>query len=566
MTYTPTAQIPNPSCNTWVNRFSRTDYFFLLFLSILVVVYAFHLFPFTLFEGFATFSNDAANYVLFARKWSPFFAPSAAELHTWPVQTLPPGFAWALAITGASESLWLSHLLVSISMLASIFLFGWMAYRQLGWLTGSLLALGACLLPGAVTSSLGILSENLYLFLSLVVLLLYSYIKKSENVSWAWYLLLLIFLSLTILTRSVGIALVAAIFVVPVFAEELSRKQKIGFAVIALSSIVSWLSWSVLNPHSSEFTYAYYVESYISGSEAGYQGILESFWQNIQINLLQILSSWNHYLSLSHPNVWFFQFSYGLLLLCLIGLGLRLYQRKLDAVYLMFYLAILIIWRYPEEMMRFLHPIVFLLILQPVLYFASISRTRYSALIKTSLMAVILTLITNSIIIQGRLLEQRDAARDTKPDVAHSYEYYDSPSREFGRDIAIAYTSVMSTMTISAQRIPVHGVVATVKHANYSILADRRAVNLVAIVPYPQQLCNLKIKDVDAVFFSGLTTKFNKEGISLLEQYRDISSDVWKLAGEGGEHIAYGLIVDRRKLDLQLAKEGYNCQSYREHL
>jgi len=28
----------------------------------------------------ATFSNDAANYVLFARKWSPFFVPSAAEL------------------------------------------------------------------------------------------------------------------------------------------------------------------------------------------------------------------------------------------------------------------------------------------------------------------------------------------------------------------------------------------------------------------------------------------------------------------------------------------------------
>ncbi|MEE8496189.1 MAG: hypothetical protein V3S21_06880 [Xanthomonadales bacterium] len=451
-------------------------------------------------------------------------------------------------------------------MLASIFLFGWMAYRQLGWLTGSLLALGACLLPGAVTSSLGILSENLYLFLSLVVLLLYSYIKKSENASWAWYLLLLIFLSLTILTRSVGIALVAAIFTVPLFAQELSKKQKIGFPVIALSSIVLWLSWNVLNPHSSEFTYAYYVESYLSGSAAGYKGILEGFWQDLQINFLQILSSWNHYLSLSHPNLWFFLFSYGLFLLCLIGLGLRLYQRKLDAAYLMFYLAILVIWRYPEEMMRFLHPIVFLLILQPVLYFASTFRTRCPTLIKTSLIAVILTLITNSIIIQGRLLERRDAAKNTRPDIAHAYEYYDSPSREFGMNIAKAYTSVMGSMTNSAQRIPVHGVVATIKHANYSILADRRAVNLVAIVPYPQQLCNLKIKNVDAVFLSGLTTDFNKEGIGLLEQYRGISSEVWMLEGEGGEHIAYGLIVDRKKLDSQIEKEGYNCRSYQEHL
>ncbi len=549
-----------------VSRFSRTDYIFLLYLLTLLVVYAFHLLSITLFEGFATFSNDAANYVLFARKWSPFFVPSAAELYTWPVQTLPPGFPWVLAITGASESLWLSHLLVSISMLASIFLFGWMAYRLLGWLTGSLLALGMCLLPGAVTSSMGILSENLYLLLSLAVLALYSFIKKSENASWAWYLLLLFFLSLTILTRSVGIALVAAIFVVPVFEQELSRKQKIGFPIVALSSTVLWLLWGVVNPQSSKFTYAHYLESYTSGSDAGYNVVLELLWQNIQINFLQILSSWNHYLSLSHPNIWFFLFSFGLFLLCLIGLSLRLYQRKLDAVYLVFYLVILVIWRSPDQMTRFLHPIVFLLILQPVLYFTSISKTRYPALIKMSLLTVILTLIANSIIIQGRLLAQRDAARNTNPGIAHSYEYYDTPAPEFGTKIASAFTAVTSSMTILAQRIPVHGVVATVKHANYSVLTDRRAVNLSAIVPHLQQLCNLKIKDVYAVFLSGLTTKFNQEGIELLEQYRGISSEVWMLGGEGSEHLAYGLVVDKTKLDSELAKEGYNCQSYQQEL
>ena len=202
---------------------------------------------------------------------------------------------------------------------------------------------------------------------------------------------------MTILTRSVGIALVAAFFVVPVFDGKLSRRQRIIFPIIALSSIVLWQVWNALDPQSTEFAYANYLEYYISGNGTEYTGVLEAFWQNIQINFLQILSSWNHYLSLSHSSVWFFIFSYGLFLLCLIGLSLRLYQRKLDAVYLVFYLAILVTWRFPEEMTRFLHPIVFLLILQPVLYLAKPARTRYSVPIKMPIIAVILILIVNSI-------------------------------------------------------------------------------------------------------------------------------------------------------------------------
>ena len=144
-------------------------------------------------------------------------------------------------------------------------------------------------MPGVIISSMGLLSENLYLFLTLAVLLLYSLIQKNENASWAWYLLLLFFLSLTILTRSVGIALVAAFFVVPVFDGKLSRRQRIIFPIIALSSIVLWQVWNALDPQSTEFAYANYLDYYISGNGTEYTGVLEAFWQNIQINFFQIL-------------------------------------------------------------------------------------------------------------------------------------------------------------------------------------------------------------------------------------------------------------------------------------
>ena len=548
-----------------VRRFSRTDYIFLLYLLTLVVVYSIYFLSFTLFDGFTTFANDAASYVLLARKWSPFFAPSIAELQTWPVQTFPPGFSWVLAITGTSESLWSGHLLVSVCMLASISLFGWMAYRQLGWLIGGLLTFGLCLLPGAVISSMGILSENLYLFLSLAVLLLYSYIRKNENASWAWYLLLLFFLSLTILTRAVGIALVAAIFMVPVFDGELPRRQKIVFPMIALSGIVVWQLWRALDPQSHELLYNDYLVYYISAGEAGFRAVLEGFWHNIQINFLQILSSWNHYFSLSHSSVWFFIFSYFLILISLIGLSLRLYQRKLDAVYLAFYLTILLIWRFPEEMTRFLHPIVFLVILQPVLYFTNLGRIRYTFPINMSIIAIILILIVNSIIIQGQLLELRDVARKNFSNIAHAYEYYSFPTNDEKKRIATLFAHLMRYMAASSERIPIDSVVASVKHTNYAILADRKAVQLAGVVTHLQQLCNLKIKNVDVVYLSPLTNSFNKRGMSMIEQYQSISSEVWSMRGEDGQVFSYVLTLDRAKVDSELLAEGFECKTYQIH-
>jgi hypothetical protein len=282
--------------------------------------------------------------------------------------------------------------------------------------------------------------------------------------------------------------------------------------------------------------------------------------------LKQVLSSWNHYLSLTHSNIWFFLFSYSLLLLCLIGLGLRLLQRKLSAVYLMLYISILFVWPYPGEMTRFLHPIVFLLILQPVCYYADNHRIRDQFLVKSALVIAILTLIINSIIIQAHMLEVRDAVGKFDPNLAYRYEIYGSPSRQFGFQTATAFSDVTKSMIESAQHVPAQSVVATVKPTNYSILTERRAINLVTTVPHSQQLCNLKVKDADAIFLSDLTTEFNWEGRKQLETFRSISSNVWTLEVGGNSRVAYLVVIDKTKLNAQMEEEGFNCQSFKDHL
>jgi hypothetical protein len=50
-----------------------------------------------------------------------------------------------------------------------------------------------------------------------------------------------------------------------------------------------------------------------------------------------------------------------------------------------------------------------------------------------------------------------------------------------------------------------------------------------------------------------------------LGKFRDISSDVWTL-NKDSEHDAYTLAIDKIKLESELRKEGYKCQTYRDHI
>ena len=117
-----------------------------------------------------------------------------------------------------------------------------------------------------------------------------------------------------------------------------------------------------------------------------------------------------------------------------------------------------------------------------------------------------------------------------------------------------------TAMTESARHIPADKVVATIKHENFVILADRQAITLSTLVPHIQQLCNLKLMNVDVVFLSHMTTAINVQKLTLLEDYRSISSHVWSMSDEGERVWAHVMFVDKTKLDLEL--ESRECLSY----
>lgn len=540
-------------------RYKKENRVFFFFLLILVAVYSVHLFTFTLFEGFSTFSNDAGAYVLLARKWSPFFDPGIAVLDSWPVTAYPPGFPWVLALSGASKTLYTAHVLVSMCMLASIVLIGCMARRELGALQSGFLVLAICLLPGAIISSMGILSENLYLLSSLSALLLYSKIRVNDHALVGWTLILMVLITLTIMTRTIGVALALAVVIAPFLDKDLQKRQKLAFLYAGVSSLFLWQLWGMIDPQSESSTY-FDTFAMATSSLNDLASMVSAFWMVIQTNLVQIISSFNHYLSLSNSSVWFFLFSFMLLLVCLSTLGLRLHQFKPDAIYLFLYLAILAIWPYPEEMTRFLHPIIFLLILQPAMYFNNLAKPNQKMLIRRATLLVTGVLIFNSLFVQASMVRQKNEATANNPIFANSFHYYDEPSRERGELLARFHAGMMIAIADSAAHIPPDNIVASVKHENYVILADRRAMALSVLVPYMQQLCNLKIRNVDVVFLSHMTTAHNEKNVTLLEDYRSISSDVWSLGDEGERIWAHAMFVDKTKLGLEL--ESQDCHFY----
>ncbi|MFT5140073.1 MAG: hypothetical protein ACI9CB_001733 [Rhodothermales bacterium] len=544
-----------------VGKYRRTDLMYFLFLLVAMSIYALHLFSFTVFEGFSTFSSDSFSFIRLARNWSPYEEAALFNLQTVPEHSRSPGFALLLALSGGAESTYVGHLLVSISMLVSIAICGWLAYRNSNWLIGGALTISFCLLPGVIISSMGILSENSYLLFSMTVLLLYSHIKTNPNCRLGWFVVLFLCLTLAMLTRTVGIALVTTLIVVALFDREHGRYRRL-FLLVAVMSVSVRQLWIALGADvrvSGRFS----IITQIFGNEnQTYWSSINFYWNIVQHNVFSLTNAWNHYLSLTSENLWFFMCSFALFSVCSIALILRAVQLKFDALYVFFYLGIVVLWPATQELVRFIHPIVMLLLLQPLLYFRTQACAAGWNRHKTVLLSVIAGLLFNSLIIQFHVLNLKQQAESSFPELVHSVEFYDLLDRDEAVRISQVFRYTMNLIEESAKVIPPGSTVATVKHEAYLLLAGRESVMLTTQVPLLQQLCNFKVRGVDFVFLSPLNSGLVPAPFELANQYSGFSSFILTLDDAQGMPVAHVIKLDNEGIDSTLSEAGYNCQNY----
>ena len=166
---------------------------------------------FTWQPGLASLYDDSVFYLMMAQAFSPFGAAAAPVLAAAPYDTYPPFLPLLLALGGGAFDWRIAHAIVAACFGASVFVLG----RHARAITGSAsMGLAAAVvyafMPGAWLNVKGVLAEFPYMALSFGILAGYAR-ARDRTPSTGRAIALGALLAALLLTRTIGIALIAAI-------------------------------------------------------------------------------------------------------------------------------------------------------------------------------------------------------------------------------------------------------------------------------------------------------------------------------------------------------------------
>ena len=155
----------------------------------------------------ATIGDDSVSYLTLARHFSAWNPDPLAARWAPYFSNFPPLFPLLLALTGGAYDLLVAHMVVAAGGIASLFLVRSYARARLGSECGSLaVAVLFLLLPGTWLALTGILSESIYLALSLAALL-HEATRVRPGSPARSYAVLGCWMAAALLSRTAGFAL-----------------------------------------------------------------------------------------------------------------------------------------------------------------------------------------------------------------------------------------------------------------------------------------------------------------------------------------------------------------------
>ena len=196
----------------------------------------------------ASVGDDSVSYLVVAR-W--FDGSIDATLTPWlPWHThFPPLFPMVLAAVGGGRDLLAAHLAVAAFAIASVYLIATYAARRLAsdW-GGFWVAVAFLVLPTAWLSAKGILSETLFLALTLGALIVHDrWVARGETRT-RGYVAFAILLALAYSTRAAGITLVAAYVVHEGIAAIRARRIAPAAWIPLVAVGAAAVAWPLLRP------------------------------------------------------------------------------------------------------------------------------------------------------------------------------------------------------------------------------------------------------------------------------------------------------------------------------
>jgi len=388
-----------------LNKFLNLSWLARGLFSVLALLYIILAVQFIWHDGLATFASDSSNYLVMARYLSPWQPPSAPITEIWSLQYFPPLFPLLLGLSGTASNLPAAHVFTFFLLGLSLPLL----YRYLATLLDSafqalILTSLFVLSPSTWLNILGILSENLYLLLSLGCLLLYPRLSNSKVLQ---SVLFGVMLGALLLTRTIGIAMFGAYLMACLprwYRGELSLLTCLLPAGLGISLFI------VAGWFQDASAPALYLD----------QISVNTLWSQA-VNIREAWhTGWQFYWLDAQPLPTLVISVFGIL--AIAGLGVRLVQFQLDAWYVLLYLAIILIWPYPGQGLRFLFPLQALLIGHAA-YFAALQCRKLPVLAASRVMLGLLLLLAVVILPAQAFLYNRYQA-GSEYGFQHYVEFY----------------------------------------------------------------------------------------------------------------------------------------------
>ena len=421
----------------------------------------------------------------------------------------PPLYPLVLALGGGSYFPLATHALHAGLLTVGLSAFAcW--YRTLGlsWVRSAVLAFTVVLLPVTWLTALDIQSEALYLLLSALSLLALG----DGQLSRKRWLVCGVCCGLTILTRTIGIALLPALLV---HAVRVKQSREGGLAIgIALLAPLTWIGLRQSVGQQS---------SYIDASHGALQSSLAAYWpvvaQNVQALWSAVLRCFDF---APHSST----------LVVLGGMGsiasvtalYRGWRGRADAAYLLSYLAIILLWPYPAHARRFLFVLLPILFAYAVLGISACVKARTAWVRGAVAYAVIVILIL--LALPTTVSMWRDLKQE--PVLARMPSRYLAPSLATARSDTDGLAPIYELLATLPAEVPSGGCVSSVIPEQLMFYTRRRGAALAESRGDATRLRRM-LMNCPYVFMIA-TTAYPADGLPPMYPYRVVAADLDVLA------------------------------------
>lgn len=495
-------------------------------------------------RGIASLYDDSVSYLVMAQALSPWETTPAAIAAAWPDQRYPPLFPLLLGVAGGAYDWRLAHAWVGLSFGMGVFLLGILGRdaARCGLVGVAAALLFACM-PGSWLNVKGILTEFPYIALSLAALVAYR--RAVERPSRPALALLAALLAAAILTRTIGVALVAAVAIAQGwrFARSRDAAGLRGIAIACAAAVAVVGAWYVARPRGGEDAYVSFsaaVAQNAAGRGASWLAAL------VASNLSSMADAWLTALLVFWGEPWKPQF----IIACATGLsGLagtlwRAARGEADAIYVIAFAATLAAWPFPGQMYRLALPAIALVAMNGILLWHALLSRRMDepraarwAAIATAAPLLIAALAGYAYVAgRARVPAGLEAAGYRARDIA---EFYRVPFLPAAYATALAQIDVIADMDRIRATTPEAATVMWYRPEYVALLAGRRGIELENPADAAGAARQIAAKKPDYVYLSAVhprdTAHRQGDPMAALDAARRYGREVWRRDdGRGG--------------------------------